>query len=368
MISKKRTLLQNPTGTEAFYLEEAYRHRQITDTIGRLFTSWGYLPVETPVFDFYDIYAPLLAESPDSVQDTVYRLIDRDGDLLMLRSDVTLFLAKQMGKALKSSDLPVRVSYSDTILRYQDSEDISRNEFFQSGAELIGLDGMEGEIEIILLLISTIKTLEVEAFLHLGSRSLFAAVFSGFEDRERQRLLKAVRGRYLSEYDSLLHKMWSREKVEYVNTLFSFIGDKRGLDSLIKKGKSFLSSEAIAEAKAVGELTDKVLQLSSEAHLRVDLSEVGGQPYYSGIVFQAYMETMDSAIAGGGRYDNLLKGFGFDSPSVGFSLLLRKIESKVGKSGRFSLPKGMIRAEGRTFAERFAFAEEQRKKGRIVTL
>ena len=118
MTQKNRTLLQNPKGAEAFFLEEAYRHRRIIGTVDRLYTSWGYLPVETPVFDFYDIYSKLL--STGNQLETVYRLIDRNGDLLMLRSDVTLFLAKQMGRVLQESDLPVRVSYSDTILRYQD--------------------------------------------------------------------------------------------------------------------------------------------------------------------------------------------------------------------------------------------------------
>lgn len=364
MTSKKRTLLQNPTGTEAFYLEEAYRHRRITSSLDKLFTSWGYLPVETPVFDFYDIYASFLTEG----QDSVYRLIDRDGDLLMLRSDVTLFLAKQMGRSLKSSDLPVRVSYSDTILRYQDSEDISRNEFFQAGAELIGKEGIEGDTEIVLLLLSTIKTLEIEAYIHIGSRALFNAVFCQFDEKEKQKLLKAVRGRYLIDMRDSLQGVWSDEAIEYLNTLFTFIGEKKEFDALIRKGKPFLTPSILAELKAIPELTERVRELAPEANIRIDLSEVGGQPYYTGLVFQAYMEGMDSAIAGGGRYDNLLKGFGFDSPSVGFSILLRKIESRLGKSGRFSLPAAIVTAEGKTFAERYKNAEEQRKKGRIVIL
>ena len=103
-------------------------------------------------------------------------------------------------------------------------------------------------------------------------------------------------------------------------------------------------------------------------NLRIDLSEVGSQPYYTGAVFQAYMEKADSAVAGGGRYNDMLKLFGFDCPSVGFSLLLSKIEPFIGSSGKFSLPKKMLKAEGSTFEQRFSFAEEKRKKGGIVCL
>ncbi len=114
MTARKRSIYQNPQGAEGIYLEEAYKHRMIVSQIDRLFLSWGYLPVQTPVVDFYDLYQPLL----EGKTDTLYRLIDREGDLLLLRNDITLFLAKQMGLALSKEDLPVRVSYSDIILRH----------------------------------------------------------------------------------------------------------------------------------------------------------------------------------------------------------------------------------------------------------
>ena len=148
MKDMKKRYLQVPQGTEGVHLEEAYRHRRITQDMFDLFTLWGYLPVETPVFDFYDIYRPLLGDSSKNV----YRFVDREGDLLLIRSDITLFLAKQMGLWLREEDLPTRVCYGDTILRHQDPEDISKNEFFQMGAELIGKSGFDADLEILLLL------------------------------------------------------------------------------------------------------------------------------------------------------------------------------------------------------------------------
>jgi ATP phosphoribosyltransferase regulatory subunit len=114
MTEKKNGLLQIPQGVEGLYLEEAFRHRKITKHIENVFTLWGYLPVETPVFDFFDTYSHLLDKNR---AEQTYRLIDREGELLMLRSDITLFLAKQMSLALDEKDLPVRVFYADTILR-----------------------------------------------------------------------------------------------------------------------------------------------------------------------------------------------------------------------------------------------------------
>jgi ATP phosphoribosyltransferase regulatory subunit len=149
MSPDNRQRLRTPQGTESFFLEEAYRHRQLLRMTEDHFASWGYLPVLTPVFDYFETYRPLLNRSQE---ERSYRFPDREGELLMLRSDITLFLAKQMGLSLKDAPLPRRVYYADSILRHQEEEDISSDEFFQSGAELIGLSGRDGDLEILMLL------------------------------------------------------------------------------------------------------------------------------------------------------------------------------------------------------------------------
>jgi ATP phosphoribosyltransferase regulatory subunit len=97
--------LQLPRGAESLHLEDAYVHHQMVRRIFSLCTSWGYLPLETPVLDFFDIYQALLDD--DNVHQ-VYRLVDRDGDLLMLRSDITLFMAKQVAVALEGMRLKIK--------------------------------------------------------------------------------------------------------------------------------------------------------------------------------------------------------------------------------------------------------------------
>ncbi|MDC7242086.1 MAG: ATP phosphoribosyltransferase regulatory subunit, partial [Spirochaetales bacterium] len=93
----KNNLLRIPQGTESLYLEETFRHRKILRHMEDMCEEWGYLPVQTPVFDFYDNYRNLL---DSRLEEQSYKLIDREGDLLMLRRDITLFLARQMGMIL----------------------------------------------------------------------------------------------------------------------------------------------------------------------------------------------------------------------------------------------------------------------------
>lgn len=365
MATKRRTFLQVPQGTEGFYLEEAFRHRRIVSHLDSLFESWGYLPVYTPVFDFFDIYRSLLG---DEAIETVYRLIDRDGDLLLLRSDITLFLAKQMGVALSAGDLPVRVYYSDVILRHQNREDISRNEFFQSGIELIGKPGIEADLEVLVLLERTLELLGLPAAVHLGSQALFTACFQSMPEPARKQLVGAIALRDAREALRLLAG-WDASLAELCVRLMMFIGDDEDLASLEREAKRHAGFPEAArrEIRYLKEVLETLHQAGAGRSTRLDLSEIGAQPYYTGIVFRAFLEGQDSAIASGGRYDQLMAHFGFAAPSVGFSLLLRKVEPFVSRPERFAMPE-VESADGGPFAERLAKADRARRAGRIARL
>ena len=363
-MTPKRRLLQIPPGTEGFYLEEAFRHRRILGDLDRLLTAWGYLPAETPVFDFYDIYKPLLDESAVG---RIYRLMDREGDLLLLRSDVTLFLAKQMGMALTAEDLPVRVWYADSILRHQQREDISKNEFYQLGAELIGVGGLAGDTEILLMANEILNFLELDAVLHLGSAGLVHEAASGLPLEEAREFFAAVALRDHKTVSDLLRRPDSRNEA-CPPELFEFIGTPAEFARFLAGVGTRLSASLRGYLGHLKEVAALLQSATADDRLRIDLSETGSQAYHTGIVFQAYLEGVDSAFLSGGRYDKLLDTFGFDSPSVGFSLLLRKIEPLVGSPERFGLIGKAETAEGETLAEKYRDAAAKRAAGRIVTL
>lgn len=362
MPDSKKRYLQVPQGTEGVHLEEAYRLRKINQELFDLFTLWGYLPVETPVFDFYDIYEPLLGSKAKNV----YRLIDRDGDLLMLRSDITLFLVKQMGLWLQEEDLPSRVCYSDTILRHQDEEDISKNEFFQVGAELIGKAGSDADLEILLLLESIFEKLGISPSIHMGSHQFLTTALQGFSEEALLKAMEHIRGRDFQALEELLSDKFSPRKTDMLISLFSFIGSRDEFKSRIEGFAGELYNEEMENLHYLIEIVDQMQNLGYGKDISIDLSEVGAQPYYTGIVFQVYLPGLDDSVASGGRYDKLLNQFGFDCPSVGFSMMLRKIEDQIdenfGKIGKIQ------HIEEESFAEAFAHAQELRNKGEIAVL
>ncbi|MBN2626933.1 MAG: ATP phosphoribosyltransferase regulatory subunit [Spirochaetales bacterium] len=349
--------LRVPQGTESFFLEEAVRHKDILGQLENLYRLWGYMPVQTPMVDFFDSYSELLDKKR---QDESYRMISREGDLLILRSDITLFLARQMALILEEEHLPVRVFYSDSILRYQNHEDISHNEFFQTGCELIGRKGISGDLEIIMLLHDQLSALKLPAFrIHIGSRSLFRRLLSlyGKVDKEMElaRLLD------MRDYDGLCEYLPAKaaDLLFFIGTIGEF---EKTTESLTPELKEGLKDELVL----FKQLAEQLVKTGREDNFRIDISEIGGQPYYTGFVFQAYMEGADRAIASGGRYDDLFGRFGRDVTSVGFSLLLRKIEKLLDHPS--AAKPGRTDGRDKDFAEQYREATERRGRGEPVSI
>ncbi len=373
MSPANRQRLRTPQGTESFFMEEAYRHHQLLRMTEDHFASWGYLPVLTPVFDYYETYRPLLTREQE---ERCYRFPDRDGELLMLRSDITLFLAKQMGLTLSGAKLPRRVYYADSILRHEEEEDISNDEYFQAGAELIGLSGTDGDLEILMLLHDLLDTMQLPLWrMHIGSRAVLDAVLDGKTDPERTGELMNLRD---AEALTRLLKNAGLPAAEARSRLLLFLGT---VDEFIQQ-KDVLAAECFAQATgknnrintAVDELaslTHQLTQCAPKDRVRIDLSEHGGQPYYSGFTVRAYVEGANTAIASGGRYDELLGAFGTPGAAAGFSLMMRKIEplSSYGTdSSELTDETHTVFSDGPNFVERYRAAALKREEGVCVVL
>ena len=372
----ERQILRIPVGTEGVH--EARRHSRILRIIEDIFRSWGYLPVLTPVFDYYENYRPLLDRARE---ERICRFPDREGELLMLRSDITLFLAKQMGPALRNSVLPRRVYYADSIIRYENDETISRGEFFQVGAELIGMPGREGDLEVLMLLREVLGALKLPEWrLHIGSRAVLNAVLdTGDAPGGRARVRAAESAGALLEIrdrEGLMRLMGDLGlgNAEGRCDLLLFLGScdefRECREGLIRGCGGDAAGRIGKAVEDLTGLTAEMAEFASPDDIRIDLSEHGGQPYHTGFTMQAYVKGAGSAAASGGRYDELLGAFapGRGMPAAGFSLLMRKIEPLSRAVDESPGDADAVRAEGGSFAERYRDARRKRRKGIPVVL
>ncbi len=294
-------LLRNPQGTEGLLLKEAYSHLKRVNKVENIFLSWGYLPSKTPVFDYFEVYKEYLGENREN-----FRLFDREGELLVLRSDITLFLAKQLGMSLCEGDLPVRTFYADSILRHQKQTDISKNEFFQIGAELVGEKGMRGDAEILALMTEILEAIGVDYYCHIGSRQFFDLAVASLSAEQKEEAVLWIDGREFDRLEGLLAPALGAGQARAVAQLFASVGNIEAFKTLFDSFRQELSKEQVEVLTELIELFKILETLSVANRFRIDLSEIGKRAYYTGISFSVYAEGADSAVASGGRYDELL--------------------------------------------------------------
>lgn len=362
----KEKLLKTPQGAESIFLEEAYKHEKINETLNSLYTSWGYLPIKTPVFDYYETYENLMS---DTSKKNCFRLMDREGDLLLLRNDITLFLARQLGRVLKDKESTLRVHYADSILRHQSEIDISSNEFFQTGAELVGAPGINGDLEAVTLLHTIIVDLKLPGTrIHIGSRSLFDNILSNYNEIDNKKIISLINSRDENAIKDYLNNFMDESEAVEITNIFMFIGTYEEFINFYKTSSNLIKKLNISnEFDYLIEIGKNLKELDMADSFRFDLSEVANRAYYTGIVFKAYTQGIDSAVATGGRYDNLISSFGKSIPSVGFSILLRKIEDKI-VDNKF-LPPEMENVEvDNDFVKAFKKAQVLRKKGNAAVI
>ncbi len=312
--------LSLPTGTETLRLREADRQRRIARRLEEMFDAWGYAPVETPLVDFFEVYRRLLSEN-DVLQ--IYRAVDRQGEILALRSDTTLFLAKQLGLHLSLEDLPVRVYYHEQIVRAEERHDIASNEYQQAGVELVGLPGTDADAEVIILAMEALKSLGVDgAVVHAGSHAVLEEVLTALEvdSGKRDVLRETLPG--LVKTRSFEHPLFM-ELPETYRTLLQFIGSREELSELAAREHNAWSAGV---RRTLDDLSATISKIPGDSQdFRIDLSELGARGYYTGIAFSVYLPESNSAVLRGGRYDRLLVSFGIDAPAVGFSMFPRKL-------------------------------------------
>ncbi|MFW6228298.1 MAG: ATP phosphoribosyltransferase regulatory subunit [Alkalispirochaeta sp.] len=319
--------LSLPTGTETLHLQEVARHRRITRRLADLFEAWGYRPVDTPIVDYYEVYRPLLND--EDVRQT-YRAVDRQGEILMLRSDTTMFLAKQLGLHLTPEELPMRGYYDMQIVRAEEIHDISRNEFQQAGVELVGVPGSDGDREILVLAIESLTALGVsDHVIHIGSHYVINTLLPLVPEDARTSLIAAVRHRRFSDHVvSILP--------DAIQQLLRFIGSPGDFAALVDDIDALLTPETRSAVRYLQATVEGALAIGENRNVdrpdggdifRIDLSELGSHGYYTGIAFAAYLPAGNTPVLRGGRYDHLLRAFGIDAPSVGFSMFPRKLPS-----------------------------------------
>lgn len=325
-----------PRGVSDFLPEAAAKIGFIEDRLLRVFELWGFRRVITPRLEYEDVLATGMG---DELKGKTYRFDDRQsGRLLALPPDITPQIARIAATRMATLPLPHRISYSERVLRQTAIQAGRSREIFQTGVELIGLDSPEADAEMIVMAIEAMQVLGLENFtVDLGQVEFCQGVFqaSGLSGEPLQQLREAVSRKDSSAVASLLREHpVSAESARELTALPRLFGGRSVLTAAKEIASNPRSLAALENLQQVLEILD----IHGVADfLSIDLGETRGLDYHSGITFEGFVTGFGEPVCSGGRYDNLIGRYGFDSPATGFTFnllnLLQTVERRPELQG-----------------------------------
>ena len=267
-----------------------------------------------------------------------FRLFDSDGDILVMRPDITLAIARMVATRVSKGELPLRLRYSAPVVREESTLAGQPRQFTQLGVELVGGEGIASETEVVSLLAEALKVLDVPAWtIVCGSvLPLTALLEAGAPSEEfRQEALRLV---HVSDYVGL-DELASSADVEpaFARALTAIPRLAGGIEVLDELDALLCAAGVPDHEAATSELRSLFAGLPALVEgglLRLDFSVINSFDYYTGAIFKGYAEGITAAIASGGRYDAVLANQGLsDTAACGFMLSLERLQEVLGEQG-----------------------------------
>jgi ATP phosphoribosyltransferase regulatory subunit len=282
------------------------------------FQAYGYELVMPPMLEYLD---SLLTGSGQDLNLKTFKLVDQiSGRTLGLRADMTPQVARIDAHLLNRQGV-TRLCYAGSILHTRAAAGSSSREQLQLGAEIYGHAGWEADLEIQALLNEVLNLSQVGLItLDMSHAGLLTAILGDFSPKPESldALYSALQTKDLPGLNLALQD-WPVDVKSAVLALASLSGSP---EKVLDQARQNLPKTGAVKAALdeLERLCAAVAALPNAPQLNLDLSDLKGYQYHSGVMFAAYVEGLPVAIARGGRYDMVGKAFGRSRPATGFSL------------------------------------------------
>lgn len=308
-----------PEGIEEILPPAARRLERLRRDLLDLYESWGYDLVVPPLIEFLE---SLLIGTGNDLDLQTFKLTDQlSGRMMGVRADMTPQVARIDTHLLKR-DGPVRLCYMGTVLRTRADGFGGSRSPYQAGVELYGHRGYESDLEVLTLMLKTLAAAELgEVHLDLGHVAIFRElVAQAGLDLEREVLLfEALQRKALPEIRQQL-AAWA--PLTPCDRWLMALAELNGDPDILDEAEATLNGSGERISEALGTLRHLIEALREqwpELPIHVDLAELRGYRYHTGVVFAAYVPGQGQAVAQGGRYDEIGQVFGRARPATGFS-------------------------------------------------
>lgn len=347
--------LMNVKGTFDYMPEDMAIRNKITDVLRKNFEKYGYLPIETPMLNYYDLLSYKYGEDAEILSE-IYHLTDQGERDLGLRYDLTVPFCKVVGLN-KGLTMPFRRYEIGRVFRNGPVKAGRTREFYQCDVDVVGIDNRYIEAEQILMAINTYRELGIEIYVRYNNRKLMSGIIlaSGVDSDNIDKVIGVIdKLEKVSKeelYDMLREIGLKDEVIDKLFELFSM--DYSQYESInfaddIKEAKK-LFDEGLSEIK---ELNGYLLELGIIDDCKFTPTLARGLSIYTGVVFEFYdkLKRINCAIGAGGRYDKIITNFmnnGEEYPAVGLSfglepifVILKENEKKVRLIDIYMVPFG----------------------------
>jgi ATP phosphoribosyltransferase regulatory subunit len=310
-----------PPGTRDVLPDEMRELRKLHRAMIDVFESRGYGEVATPAIEYDEV----LARGDGRTADSAYRFFDERGDLLVLRSDMTVPIARLVASRYAEAEPPLRLCYLANAYRAVRPQRGQMREFAQAGVELIGAAAPAGTAEVVEVLEAALDAASLDrAVIGLGDADLFRQLLTelGVEGEARDSVLKRLAMHDLVGLELELSQagIGDREVATCVA-----LSQLRGGNEVLEEARA-LGGGAVERATArLGETLEALEDRGAADRVQIDLGLLRDLGYYSGAILEVYDPALGHILGGGGRYDRLLKRFGLDLPAAGFALYLERV-------------------------------------------
>lgn len=322
-------MFEKPLGMRDSFPEVNEQKEYIRSTARDFIRNKGYDFIKTPSVEYFETIGKASAIDESSL----FKLVDNQGEMLVLRPDMTTPIARIAASKLLKEKNPLRLAYYANVFRAQQREGGRPAEFEQLGLELIGDFSAYGDSEIIYTAIELLKALGIENFKitvgHAGMLTAFLA--NNTNSAEQVEILRQllVEKNLVGFTQKLEHMGLDVEQKETLTKLVNYTIDSKSLEDF----RQFLTAEQQNLMEQVEQLQRLLeLQLSDSSIVSFDFSLASHMSYYTGMLFEIHAAGSGFPIGNGGRYDELFKHFDEKVGATGFGIRVDRLLEVLPKN------------------------------------
>lgn len=308
-------VFQTPIGVKDELFKEFQTKKHILDKVEKIFSSFGYREVSTPTIEYYDIFRSM---NSTVLKDDIFKFIDHSGEILALRPDATIPIARIVANYYKENKRNYKLWYKTQVFKMSSEK---KREVTQTGVEYFGNISTESDAEIIVMAINSLKELKMNFKIELGNAGYLKNFLKDLNltTQEKEKLKEHIEKKNLVELRGLLKKIDIEENIkEIIMKIPNLYGE---VDIVLEEArKNCLNSDMEKSLEETIEIVNILKDFGVEKYISMDLGLINHIDYYTGIVFKGYVENYGDIILSGGRYDDLTRYYGESIPATGFAI------------------------------------------------